>query len=165
MVLEFRGFGKAHVAGLMFLLAWSFVSGTLPAAWAQVSGDSSQVTLDVRDADLRQVFQLLANKAGINILVSPKVKGSITCRVVDMDPRELILYIARTNGLVIEDHGRILMILTDIPAGSRVRMEVIPLQNAKAADVAKMIETIKIDKRARVTHDERTNRLIVVYEE
>ncbi|NLI75076.1 MAG: hypothetical protein GX442_01385 [Candidatus Riflebacteria bacterium] len=165
MVLEFRGFGKAHVAGLVLLLAMSIAPGALPAASAQVTGDASQVTLDVRDADLRQVFQLLANKAGINVLVSPKVKGSLTCRVVDMDPRELILFIARTNGLVIEDHGRILLILTDIPAGSRTRMEVIPLQNAKAADVAKMIETIKIDKRARVTHDERTNRLIVVYEE
>ncbi len=123
------------------------------------------VTLDVRDADLRHVFQNLALKAGINILVSPKVKGTVTCRIVNMDPRELILSIARTNGLVIEEHGNILLILAENPPGTRVRMEVIPLQNANAADVAKIIQNLKLDKRSRVTHDERTNRLIVVYEE
>jgi len=146
----------------LLLLTTSLVA---PGIFAQTSSDQSNVTLDVRDADLRQVFQTLATKAGINILVSPKVKGTLTCRVVDMDPKELILFIARTNGLVIEEHGNILLILSEISPGTRVHFEIIPLQNAKAADVAKMIDQIKIDKRAKVTHDERTNRLIVVYED
>jgi type II secretory pathway component GspD/PulD (secretin) len=134
-------------------------------ASAPATVGAPEVTLDVRDADLRQVFQNLALKAGINILISPKVKGTVTCRIVDMDPVELIYYLARTNGLILERHGNILLVLAENPPGTRTRMEIIPLQNANAAEVARIIQNLQLDKRARVTHDERTNRLIVVYEE
>ena len=123
------------------------------------------VSVDVRDEDIRKLLQFLADKGRINLIVSPKVRGTITLRVTDMEPRELIFFIARTNGMIIEDHGRILAVYADLPPAQNVRYEIIPLQNAKAEEVAKMIESLKIDKRTRVTHDERTNRLIVVHEE
>ena len=127
------------------------------------SDSSSLISMDVRDASLRDVFMKLALKTRMNVLVSPKVLGTVTFRVTDMDPKELISFLARANGLEIENHGRILLIMSELGQPTSVRMEIISLQNARAEEVAKMINTLKLDKRATVTHDTRTNRLIVVY--
>ena len=155
----------------VILLSTLVMLGFLPIAAGYAQGISSttvsptgSVSLDIRDGDLREVFLKLADQAKINLMVSPKVQGKVTFRVTDMDPVELIGFIARTNGLEIEKHGRILLIMADDSAPpSRVRFEVIPLQNAKAAEVEKIIQNLKLDKRTTVTHDARTNRLIVVY--
>jgi len=147
---------------ILILLVGLLLPGYLPA---DQESASSSISLDVRDADLREVLLTLAARAKINILLSPKIRGTITCRVHDMEPRELIEFIVRTNGFVLEDRGRILLILGEQSTGDRIRFEVIPLMNASAQEVAKMIQTLKMDKRTRVTHDERTNRLIIVYDE
>jgi protein transport protein HofQ len=142
--------------GLLFLVF---------AAWPAFASDPDlPIDLDLRDADVRQVLMNIANKAKINLMLSPKVRGTITCRIKDMPARELIEFIVRTNGFQVEDHGRILLVLADDLPGRRTHVEVIPLQYADAAEVSKIITTLKLDKRARVTHDQRTNRLIVVWE-
>lgn len=123
------------------------------------------VDLDVKDADLRQTLEKIARKASINIIVSPKVSGKITCLVNGMEAKELILFIARANGLEVEDHGRILVVLAGKSQSGNTRFKIIPLQNANSAEVAKIIKTLKKDDSLRVTHDERTNRLIIVYDE
>ena len=123
------------------------------------------VDLDVREADLRDAMMQVARKANINVIVSPKVQGKLTCRVTRMDPRELILFIARTNNLVVENHGNIMIIMAGESPGRNVRFEVISLQYADSAEVAKIIQNLKLDKRVQVTHDQRTNRLILIYNE
>jgi type II secretory pathway component GspD/PulD (secretin) len=126
---------------------------------------SELIDLDVKDADIRQTLEKIARKASINIIVSPKVTGKLTCRVTKMDARELIEFIARTNGLEIEERGNIIAVIQGELPGKKPRVEVISLQNANSAEVAKIIQNIKRDKKVRVTHDERTNRLILVYDE
>lgn len=123
------------------------------------------VDLDVKDADLRQTLEKIARQASINIIVSPKVSGKITCLVNGMDAKELIYFIARTNGLEVEDHGRIMIVLAGKASSGKSRFKIIPLQNADSAEVARIIRTLKQDKSLRVTHDERTNRLIIIYDE
>ncbi|MBF0499766.1 MAG: hypothetical protein HQM09_06520 [Candidatus Riflebacteria bacterium] len=131
------------------------------------NGDASNATplLDVRDADLRQVLMDLAQRGHINLMISPKVSGRLSCRVTDMDTLELIQFIARANGLTYEDHGRIKLILAEEAQPTRVSFEIISLQNARAADVSQMIESLKLDKHTRVTHDVQGNRLIVIHDE
>lgn len=121
------------------------------------------VDINVKDADIRETLEKIAREASINIIVSPKVSGKITCLIKQMDARELINFIARTNGLVVEDHGRIIVVLAGQSISRNVRFEVISLQNANSAEVAKIIQTIRRDKNVVVTHDERTNRLILTY--
>lgn len=145
------------------LFSVTFVLGA--AFFCFADNSSNTVNLDVRDAELRDVFSLLANKAKINVLISPKVRGTITCRIDQMDARELIEFIARANCLSIEDHGRILLILAESLPPTKIRVEVVPLMNADSAEVAKMIEKLKLDPKTRVTHDARTNRLIIVHDE
>ena len=152
------------VVVIFLLQASSVISDPLPTRSLQPVFQDL-VSVDFRDKDIRQVFQFLADKGNLNVLLSPKIRGNVTLRVTDMEPRELIFFLARTNGFIIEDNGNILAIYGDQPPTKSYRIEIISLQNAKAAEVAKMIEKLKIDKRTQVTHDERTNRLIVVHEE
>ncbi len=126
---------------------------------------SQLVDLDVKDADLRQTLEKIARQASINIIVSPKVSGKITCLVNQMDARELIFFLARANGLEVEDNGRIIIVMAGKSASRKKRVEVISLQYASSAEVAKMIQSLRQDKSVSVTHDERTNRLILVYDE
>lgn len=123
------------------------------------------VDINVKDADIRETLEKIAREASINIIVSPKVSGKITCLIKQMDARELINFIARANGLVVEDHGRIMVVLAGQSISRNVRFEVISLQNANSAEVAKIIQTIRRDKNVNITHDERTNRLILQYHE
>lgn len=123
------------------------------------------VDINVKDADIRETLEKIAREASINIIVSPKVSGKITCLIKQMDARELINFIARANGLVVEDHGRIIVVLAGQSISRNVRFEVISLQNANSAEVAKIIQTIRRDKNVNITHDERTNRLILQYYE
>jgi type II secretory pathway component GspD/PulD (secretin) len=126
---------------------------------------SRLVDLDVKDADLRQTLEKIARQASINIIVSPKVSGKITCLVNQMDARELIFFLARANGLEVEDNGPIIIVMVGKSASRKQRVEVISLQYASSAEVAKMIQSLRQDKSVSVTHDERTNRLILVYDE
>jgi type II secretory pathway component GspD/PulD (secretin) len=126
---------------------------------------SDLIDLDVKDADIRETIEKIARKASINIIVSPKVKGKITCLVKQMDARELIVFIARANGFEVEDRGRIIVVMAGKSSGKQVRVEVISLQYGNSAEVSKIIQNIRRDKNVRITHDERTNRLILVYDE
>lgn len=155
LVLKFWKISRQNLLKVVFFLA--LLMTYLPADASEI------VSIDVKDADLRQTLEKIARQASINIIVSPKVTGKITCLVKNMDAKELILFIARTNGFEVEDHGRILAILAGKSTPTNVRFEVIPLQNANSAEVAKIIQTLRRDKNVTVTHDERTNRLIVVY--
>ncbi|MEW6712918.1 MAG: hypothetical protein AB1403_24075, partial [Candidatus Riflebacteria bacterium] len=56
------------------------------------------IDINVKDADIRQTLEKIARQASINLIVSPKVSGKITCMVTQMDAKELILFIARANG-------------------------------------------------------------------
>ncbi len=160
-VLHFRNI----VFHLLVVVIFVFPAVSGAQAQEQASG-STLVTMDIRDGDLRETFLKLADRAKLNVLVSPKVRGNVTFRVTDMEPLELIQFLARANGLELEKHGSILLILADdTTPPSRVRFEVIPLQNAKAEEVAKIIQNLKLDKHATVTHDSRTNRLLVIYPE
>jgi len=158
-------------SGFIVLLAMITLFGFIASPGMLFAADappqtqaSSTVTIDVRDADLRAALMELAGKARINLLISPKVRGTLTCRVTDMDPLELLVFIARANGLEFEDHGRIKVIMVYEPVPqSNMTFEIITLQNANAEKVAKMIESLRLDKNTHVVHDAHGNRLIVTH--
>lgn len=126
---------------------------------------SRLVDLDVKNADLRRTLEKIGRQASINIIVSPKVTGKITCLVKQMEARELIFFLARANGLEVETRGNIIIVMAGKSASREKRVEIISLQYANSAEVAKMLQQLRQDKSVTVTQDERTNRLILVYDE
>jgi type IV pilus assembly protein PilQ len=59
---------------------------------------SKNVTLDFKDADIRNVLKIISLKSGVNIVATPEVMGNVTIRLVDV-PWEIALnVILKTYG-------------------------------------------------------------------
>jgi type IV pilus assembly protein PilQ len=74
----------------------------LQSAPKAVSRDSrwlgEAISLDLKDADLRDVLHTFSQLTGLNIVVDPEVKGSVTVRLHDVPWDQALDLILRTNG-------------------------------------------------------------------
>lgn len=69
-----------------------------------------RIDLDVRNADLENLFRFLAEVGGINIVIAPDVRGSVTLRLKSVPWDQIAHVVARANGLEIERDGRLWLI-------------------------------------------------------
>lgn len=138
-----------------------------------VSMDASGlVSLDFREADIRNVLDLLAFKSGVNIVSSPEVTGIVSIRLDNVPWKEALEVILQTYGYAYEQKGSIIMVTTVENLKKRredalllaeqepLITETFTLNFGKASDIIASIEKIKSD-RGSVNFDERTNTLIV----
>lgn len=66
-------------------------------AVALAPGD--RISLDLKDADIRDVIRTFASLAKINVVIDPEVKGSVTVRLHDVRWEDALDVILRSNGL------------------------------------------------------------------
>ena len=130
------------------------------------------VTLDFRDADIRNVLKVLAYKSGVNIILGPEVVGLVNIQLKNVPWQKALDVILSTYGYSYEKSGGIITVTTvEILKKRREDAKVLADQEplttetfilnfAKAEDVIKSIEKIKT-ARASVNFDKRTNALIV----
>ncbi len=71
-----------------------------------------KISLDFKDADIKNVFRLLAEVSGLNLVVTPDVNRRITLRLVEVPWDQAMDLIITTNGLVKEHVGNIVRIST-----------------------------------------------------
>jgi len=64
-----------------------------------------RINLDLQDADIHNVFRLLAEVGNINIIVSDKVKGKVTMRLKDIPWDQALDVIVSTYNLGMIWHG------------------------------------------------------------
>jgi type IV pilus assembly protein PilQ len=57
------------------------------------------ISLDLKDADLKDVLRTFAELARLNIVIDPEVKGSVTVRLNDVPWDQALDVILRVNGL------------------------------------------------------------------
>jgi type IV pilus assembly protein PilQ len=76
-----------------------------PALQAKAEGASSdsrwvgeKISLDLKDADLRDVLHTFSRLTGLNIVVDPEVAGVVTVRLHDVPWDQALELIVRTNG-------------------------------------------------------------------
>ncbi len=70
------------------------------------------VSIDFQEADLHAVFRLLAEVGNINIVVSDKVKGTITLKVKQVPWDQLLDIILANHGLAMVKLGNVIRIAT-----------------------------------------------------
>ena len=58
-----------------------------------------RISLDLKDADIRDVIRTFAQLARINVVIDPEVKGSVTVRLHDVRWEDALDVILRSNGL------------------------------------------------------------------
>ncbi len=65
------------------------------------------ITLNLRDADVRDVFRLIAEQNNINLIVSPAIQGTITLRLSHVTLREALSVLLDSCDAVMEQSGSI----------------------------------------------------------
>jgi hypothetical protein len=69
----------------------------VPDATQRFSGE--RISLDLKDADLRDVLKTFAKLGRFNLVVDPEVKGSVTVRLENVPWDQALDVILRMNGL------------------------------------------------------------------
>jgi len=70
------------------------------------------ISLDLKDADLRDVLRTFASLERVNIAIDPEVRGSVTIRLNDVRWDQALDVILRANGLGYVIEGNVLRVGT-----------------------------------------------------
>jgi type IV pilus assembly protein PilQ len=138
------------------------------------------LSLNFQDVEVRAVLQVLADYAGVNLVASDAVKGSVTLRLQDVPWDQALDLVLRSKGLSRRQEGNVLLVAPAAEfaaqsADARVsqaldahlqplRRELLPIHHAKAADLAQLLlACLEGDgiPPASLSVDERTNTLVV----
>jgi type IV pilus assembly protein PilQ len=79
-----------------------------PVAGSSFTGEP--ISLDLKDADLKDVLATFAKLARVNIAIDPGVKGSVTLRLHDVPWDQALEVILRINGLGYVLEGNVLRV-------------------------------------------------------
>jgi type IV pilus assembly protein PilQ len=162
---------------IAFLIGLSILYLSLsPLAQTSEQYIDRKISLDFKDADIRNILKLIAGVAGFNIVLGEEVKGRITMRLVNVSWNEALEVILQSQSLGMVGIGNVVQIsslerlkreeealLASKRAKERMedlRTEMIRLKYAKANDMVPVIK-IFLSERGHVSADERTNTLII----
>ncbi len=135
-------------------------ASTAAAPAAQPAG-SGLVTVDFKDADIRQVLRILSLKSGVDIVAGNDVEGLVTIKLTNVPWEEALDIILRTYGFTYERKGKIVRVMTlSALEQEALATQVFPLDYAKAKEVPDIIAEM-LSERGRVKFDDRTNTIIV----
>jgi type IV pilus assembly protein PilQ len=82
--------------------------GSSRAADSKWAGEP--ISLDVKDADLRDILHTFSELTGLNMVIDPDVHGSVTVRLHDVPWDQALDLILRTNGCGYVIEGKILRV-------------------------------------------------------
>jgi type IV pilus assembly protein PilQ len=68
------------------------------------------ISLDVKDADLRDILHTFSELTGLNMVIDPDVRGAVTVRLQDVPWDQALDLILRTNGCGYVIEGNILRV-------------------------------------------------------
>jgi type IV pilus assembly protein PilQ len=133
---------------------------------------SGNVSLDFREADIKNVLKVLSYKSGINMIAGPEVVGLVNIQLKDVPWQRALEVILSTYGYAYEQKGSIIMVTTVENLKKRredvklltdqepLSTETFVLNFSKAADVMKSLEKMKTPK-GNINANERANAVIV----
>lgn len=140
-----------------------------------------KLSLNFQDIDVRSVLQLIADFTDLNLVASDTVAGNITLRLQNVPWDQALDLVLKTKGLDKRKVGNVLLVAPadEIAARERqelesqkqiaelapLRRELIQVNYAKAADMAKLFQSVTsaegaADDRGSITVDDRTNSII-----
>jgi type IV pilus assembly protein PilQ len=154
--------------------AGNFVVSASSMAPPVYSGEP--ISVNLKDVDLRDFFRLIHEISGLNIVLDPSVKGTLTIVLDDVPWDQALDIVLHNNGLDKQLDGNVLRIATketlqkeaeDDRALAKAETEAAPvvantrvLSYAKSDDLAPMIKKF-LTQRGDVLSDARSNMLII----
>ena len=139
-----------------------------------------KLSLNFQNIEVRAVLQLLADFASMNLVTSDSVSGTVTLRLKNVPWDQALDIILRTKGLGMREMGNVILVAPAEEIAARekqdlesklqiqelevLRSELVQINYAKAADIAKLLkvkENSMLSARGSITVDDRTNTLLV----
>jgi type II secretory pathway component GspD/PulD (secretin) len=135
-----------------------------------------KISLDFKDADIKNVFRLIAEVSGLNIVVTDEVRKRVTVRLVDVPWDQALDLLIDTNGLGKEKIGNVVRISSAtqmktekdaLSAARKSEENLEPLQtaylNVNYAKVKELVDKVKpvLSSRGVVFPDDRSNTVVV----
>lgn len=121
----------------------------------KIQQDSQNITFDFKDADIRNVLKMISLKAGINIVSTPEVMGTVTIRLVDVPWERALDVLLKTYGYGYQRQGNVILVtklenISKIQAEEQLVTEVFYLKFLDAVDAQKAILPL-LSTRGKVT--------------
>lgn len=135
-----------------------------------------KVTLEFKDADIKNIFRIIAEVSGYNMIIDNAVTGKLTLRLVNVPWDQALDIILETNNLGMTKVGNVIRVLplSTIKKDEEEKLasqkakekledlvpKLIPVSYSKASDVSAKLKGVMTD-RGTVEVDDRTNTIIL----
>ncbi len=152
----------------------SYRSRTISEAQSQFTGEP--ISLDLKDADIKDVFRTISQLTGLNIVIDPEVRGTVTVQLEDVPWDQALDLILKQNSLGYVLENNIMRIATTSKlqseesdrarlaearqAAEPTRTVIKKLSYAKASEIVPTLQSV-MSKRGAIVVDQRTNTLII----
>ena len=155
---------------------WGFA---IQGAESQRRYVGQRISLDFKDADLTNVFRIIAEVSNLNIIASDDVKGRVTLRLVNVPWDQALDLVLQSKSLGVRQEGNVLRIapLTALRSEEKARLdsqkeveklkatleaeiETIPVSYSKASDLQAKIKDL-LSEGGKVQIDDRTNMIVI----
>jgi type IV pilus assembly protein PilQ len=102
------------------------------------------VTLDFKDADIRNVLKILAQKSGVNIVATPDVVGTISIKLSDVPWDRAMDIILKSNGFGYQRQGNVILVtkienMSKIQSEEPLKTEILDLKFLDAQDAMRIL--------------------------
>jgi type IV pilus assembly protein PilQ len=165
----------AQLAALQANTAASTVAGAVPQATsAKYTGDP--ISVNLKDVDLRDFFRLIHEISGLNVVLDPAVKGSLTIVLDEVPWDQALDIVLQNNGLDKQLNGNVLRIAThetltkeaeSVRILEKAQSDAVPpvtvtrvLSYSKASSLTTTLKKF-LSGRGEILADERSNQLII----
>jgi len=152
----------------------AFQSRTLAEGQTQFTGEP--ISLDLKDADIKDVFRTISQLTGLNIVIDPEVRGTVTVQLENVPWDQALDLILKQNGLGYVLENNIMRIATTAKlqteeydrakladarlAAEPTRTVIKKLSYARAGEITPTLKSI-MSRRGDIVVDARTNTLII----
>ena len=138
-----------------------------------------RISMDFKDADLSNVFRIIAEVSNLNIITTDDVKGKVSLRLVNVPWDQALDIVLKSKGLGARQEGNILRIapLGTLRSEEKARLdarkeveklqatlegvvETIPVNYSKASDLQGKIKDL-LSEGGKVQIDDRTNTIVI----
>ncbi len=167
--------------------SWGFLSGS-PEPRRKYHGQ--RISMDFKDADLANVFRIIAEVSNMNIVTADDVKGRVSVRLVNVPWDQALDIVLRSKGLGAAMEGNVLRIApltalrkeeqdrldaqkqieqsrqevlnraAEVRASQEAVFDTIPISYSKASEILAKIKPLT-SKYGKLDSDDRTNVLII----
>lgn len=149
---------------LLALLSFSSVVVQFAfSAQNQLTNNSTLISLEARDADVKDVLRALAKQSGANIIISEDVEGSVTVSFDNISIQDALDIILRANNLAFVERNNVVWIDQQenlAKSGEGMITKIIKLNYANSTEMVSQVKGV-LKPMGTVIADSRTNSLII----